>query len=354
VKIEREVVTIKGTTILKSCQRGNSGVSMAQFDRLVDREDIIFLADPNRDKIVSKTDGVTIFFIPPDHSGACDYPITNCISFCMPPWDYRELRDCNKKIYPLIKKSVFKSKFKKWGGSICCLLNNIDSACDGILQTFLWNVSTDVIHVFNMLEYADKRVKSYQWLVHRYPVMGGDGYADHETIIKFASDYVALKVAEVICTLKVDYKTLGNSRLLGHAFEAYVLKHALNVSQGRFLEVLVRKIDSGSVFVPAVKKHQFFSTQSKVVSYDDGTLYIPIEPNRRGIYFVMPPWVFQATISKDYSAEKLDWTLNQFPSVSEWNLCFIIPKIVDEFKAPSVSAYPTYTVSKKYKITIDF
>ena len=107
------------------------------------------------------------------------------------------------------------------------------------------------------------------------------------------------------------------------------------------------------VDVPAVKKHKVFSTGNKFSSYVDGTLYIPIEPNRTGIDFVMPPWVFQVTLSKNHSAKKLERNLDQFPSVPEWNLCFIIPKvIVNEFKPPNFSAYPS--LAKMYKLPVDF
>lgn len=190
--------------------------------------------------------------------------------------------------------------------------------------------------------------------MHRFPGKDGDGNTDYTKFtLNFPSNYIALRVAEVIRSLKCDPKIVGDSRLLGCAFEAYVLEHILNVSQERFLSVKaenIAKSQTPMVDVPAVKKHEVFPTKSPSKSYHNGTLYIP-EPNRPGIGFVMPPWLFQVTTSKSHSSKKLERTLNQFPSVAKWNLCFVIPGVIgNEFK-PNTSAYPKVA---KYKLPVDF
>jgi hypothetical protein len=362
VKIQCDVVIfLNQAEIIRSQPRHAScSVSMEKFNSLVKQKDIIFLADPSRDVTMPRTRGVTIFFISPGHTSKRNYPSTSFIELCMPPWDYHELRDCRDKIYPDITNKRLDFRFTKWGGSIRCLLKTKyeDKRNDYLLKEFLG--TSDIIQIVNQLEGSKvltTKVVTYRWLVHRFPVVNDDGlteYRNPNVTSQFPTNYVALKVAEVIRNLKVDWKTVGDSRLLGCAFEAYVLEHFLNVSQESLkVKKIGKKQSQTLVDVPAVKKHEIFSTQCKFPTYDDGTLYIPIEPNRPGIDFVMPPWVFQVTISKTHSAKKLEVTLNQFPSVRKWNICFIIPTaIVNEFKPPSISNYPL--VATKYKFSVDF
>ena len=86
-------------------------------------------------------------------------------------------------------------------------------------------------------------------------------------------------------TSQIDWETLRDSRLLECAFEAYLCLRKCHRKSSK----IGKKKSQTPVDVPAVKKHEVFSTQDKFLTYDDRTLYIPIEPNRPGIGFVMPP-----------------------------------------------------------------
>ncbi len=363
LKVKCDVVAIVGQDVIRSRkgseERGAYDViTMEDYKRLSMECGVIFLADPHRALVLPRTNGISIFFVSPAHEAPRDYPRTNLLNLFMPPWKEEELRCCIEEVYPQFKEH-FDSLFTKWGGSIRCLtLPAGERSRNELLQGFLQDhCLKDVVNTVEG-EYGILKgdVKIYQWLVHMIPIEGNDGSTNYEEIEHcFPTHYISSQVAQKIRGFKFDWKTLGQARMLGNAYESHILNTLFKVSESETsLPVKAKGVGNNKwVSVPAVKKHEIFSSKLVIDKHEKGTLYIPIEPNRPGIDLIMPPWVFQVTIQKTHTAKKLEKTLDQFPSVKKWELCFVLPSaIVDEFTTPRVSLYPS--IKHTYKLKFDF
>jgi DNA polymerase elongation subunit (family B) len=360
LRVKRDVVAIVGDEIIRSRSEESGAydsISHVDFKRLcVSERKVLVLADP--DQKVRRTYGITIFFVSPDHEGTDNYPRTNRLDLYMPPWNEEELSCCINKVYPRYAKD-FQVLFRRWGGSIRCLTTpSCEDTRNGLLELFLQDQC--LCDVVNKQEgdpgILAKEMKKFQWLVRCIPIEDDNGSTDYSKVtLRFPSHFVALQVAKKIRNLKFDWKILGQPRLLGNAYESHVLDSLFKVSESMMsLPVSAMKVSNKEqVSVPAVKNHCIFSSNTVIEEPEEGTLYIPIEPNRPGLDLIMPPWVFQVTIAKSHTAKKLDKTLNQFPSVTEWEICFVLPSaIFEEFTTPRLSHYPS--IKNKYKLCFDF
>ena len=82
--------------------------------------------------------------------------------------------------------------------------------------------------------------------------------------------------------------TIGvDNVLLGSIYEYFVRKDYLGVGKAIMVD--------GQEY--SIQQHIYFSSNDTFSSVSDGALYIPLEPNKKGVDFVMPPILFQVTIS---------------------------------------------------------
>ena len=51
-----------------------------------------------------------------------------------------------------------------------------------------------------------------------------------------------------------------------------------------------------------------------------------MEPNKKGVDFACPPFLFQCTIAATPKRSDVEIFISQFPHVTEWKMCFIVPK----------------------------
>lgn len=357
LKVKCDVVARVGSKIIRSRKgsddRAYDVVTMEDYDRLCAYdEDVIFLADP--DQRVPRTKGITIFFVSPAHEGPGNYPRTNLRNIYMPPWKDEELHDCMNKVYPHCKDNLL-SQIKKWGGSMRSLTTDEDSR-NTLLEEFLDDTCL-VLYVVNTQEGQSGILeRRYQWLVHMIPIEDDNGSTNYGKVtFSFPSHFIASRVAQKICGLKFDWKILELPKLLGNAYESHVLDSLFRVSPTSTVSLRVKANlipTRKMVSVPAVKDHLIFSSKDVITEPKKGMLYIPSEPNRPGIYFVMPPWIFQVTIAKSHTAKKLNKMLEQFQSTKNWKLCFVLPSaIAEEFSFPKLS-YPS--IECTYTLKFDF
>ena len=323
--------------------------------------DVVFLVDPDKHYSPHSTGAMTILFISQARERVGNFSRVNVAALYMPPWKEPELRDCVERIYPYAK-TYFKSQFDMWGGSI----RFMTAPCDEIsekshmknLNEFLGSrYLIDVVNEASEYVYQKEELTAYQWIVHRMPIQ--NGVTDYtECICDYPSQYIALQIARRVHCLKVDWKIIGDPVLLGRAYEHHVLDTLFKVSQDEHLPVLAYRVggrQKRGFRVPAVKSHRVFSNKDIIDSGSlvKGALYISVEPNKPGMDFVMPPWIFQTTISRVHSAKRLDLIISQFPSTKEWKICFIVLSVRhDEFQTPDLSLYPR--IKEKFKLPWDF
>ena len=137
-------------------------------------------------------------------------------------------------------------------------------------------------------------MEEFQWLVHMIPYEDDNGVTNYEKIsFHFPSQYVASKVAEKIHGLKFFLKTLGQPTLLGRAFESHVLNTLFKECKEDYLPVKA-VFNFKKCLIPAVKKQIIFSSRALIDKPEKQTLYVPIEGDKPGIDFFMPPWVFKS------------------------------------------------------------
>ena len=353
LKANCSVVAFVGTKILLSHKGRTCRIKYEQFEEI---EDVIILADPSKRHLLPVTGGVTVFFVSPAEGRTGDYPRTNLINIYMPPWEKEELHDCITKVYPDCG-DYFEDQYNKWGGSIRCLSRApFEESRDNLLDDFLSDKC--LVDVVNNTEKTEgilaNKIQRYQWLVHMIPTKDDEGNTDYGHFgFSFPSDFIRLKVAHRIHGLKFDWKTVGQPKLLGEAYESHVLNSLFKVSQEKYFSVpaeLVGKKNEKEN-IPAVAGHSVYSSKTKIEQIENCVLYIPIESNRPD--FVMPPWIFQVTIAKSHTAKKLENVFQQFPSVEKWKLCFVLPlAIIEEFSTPRLSLYPS--IEAVYKLPFDF
>ena len=347
------VVVTVGDATITSCKDGSyEDITGKPLDDYLKR-DVIYLVDPKKGGSPDPSYAKTVLFVSPSKERVGDFKRVGLINFYMPPWNKSELQICMKKFDDVSEKRC-EELFEKWGGSmrIMRISAKKDTSVEEEFRQCLSNQCLlDIINQMN-----SDYLESYQWLVHRIPIQSDDGAIDYQEYnCDFPSRYIAEKVAERIHHLQVDWKTVGDSSLLGKAYECHVLKHLFQVSDKVYLSKAAYEVgdpEKKAVYINAVRHHEVFSNQG-TIDPKQGTLYIPLESNKAGIDFVMPPWVFQVTISASHSAKRLDKVLNQFPSVSKWKICFIVPSSrIDGFKTPQLSKYDSIT--EKYKLPFDF
>ena len=283
----------------------------------------------------------------------------------MPPWKEEELHSCLKKVYPKCTEEDFQPLFQKWGGSIRFLLTSpsLEYARDQLLEEFLQD--TCLINIVNMRRghsgvlASEMEILSFQWLVHMIPIEDEHGSTNYQKItLSLPSHYVASQVAEMIRNndLKFDWKNVEYSRLLGSAYESHVLNSLFKVSsvEAHFPVSAQIVSDEKLVSIPAVKEHSILLSKHVIQNPKNGTLYI--ESNSPGLNLVLPPWIFQIVTSKEHNnnnmVNNMEKMTSQFPSVKQWEACFIIPSaICDKFNTLSVS-HPL--IKNTYKLAYDF
>ena len=318
--------------------------------------DTVYLLDPEKGYAPPRTEALTVLFVSPSIERLGDLKRVGMCSIYMPPWSRDELHDCVKKLYPLALDE-FDDRYKIWGGSLRSMRLD-EKGLEEQLEDFL--ESPDLINIVNIIgatKYLKKEQQEYQWAVHRLPIQSEDGGTNYEECnYDFPSRYIGEKVMEKINHLCVDWKTKPASGLLGRAYEWHVLKVLFAISERDYLPVQAQPVGSGAtapVNIEAVRYHKLFSSKQHIKKPDERTLYIPSEPNRPGIDFVMPPWVFQVTIAKSHSAKRLNELFEKFPSVKKWKACFIVPTaVLDVFTLPRLSLYPK--IVEKYILPFDF
>ena len=113
------------------------------------------------------------------------------------------------------------------------------------------------------------------------------------------------RVGERLQSIKPDWKYLENNLLVEKIYEDEVRQ--------KFLQVGAKIYPSS----PTIKEIKLISNHC-IFSRDDekeGTLYIPTERNKKGIDFVLPPWLIQTTIARTHNAIQLDQVIKQFPYI---------------------------------------
>ena len=327
---------------------------------------MIHLLDPAAGFHIRPTSAITILFVSPDKNKYGAFSTDNVIDFYLPPWRLEELIRCCRICYKMEETKVTQL-FEKWGGSIRRIVNinfysHYTDKYEASLSSFL--SSTDLLEKINEVESShlsyDDRSQSYQWVLHRWPKTTEDGTVNYRYCdLDFPSQYIKMKIREKLLQYSIDWKaSSGNSTLLGKLYEDEVLKNLFE----RISDVSVRYLgheaeyfgrQPASVQVPVVRSYRMFSNQSIIQEPVKGALYIPVESNKAGIDFIMPPWIFQTTIKKNHDAKQVGNTCKQFPSVKDWNLCFVIPSCVREkFNFPKLDGTANVHV-KKYILIFD-
>ena len=366
LRMKCNVVASMNSVTIMSHQGGEGyGIITGQdLNQLVEtRRDVIYLVDPAKNAVPQPIKhAITILFVSPAEECHGSFCRVSLINLYMPIWEKEELLDCIKKVYPQMKDH-FDSRFKKWGGSIRCMsaTSTIYEEYEEHLQDFLSDDSLiDILNQTNKNGFLRKHVTKYLWLVP-LKVAEKDGVTNYRKIstATFPSEYVSIQVAEKIRSLGIlgkDWKVVEDALLLGRVYEVHVMKYLFKVSGG---SISAKQISSGprdkapEETLPAITAHEVFTNSSVISKPVSGTLYVPLEPNKDGMDFVMPPWVFQITIQKNHKAKNLENIFQQFPSTKKWNACFVVPSArLDEFVTPGLSLYPS--IVKKFIIPFDF
>ena len=329
-------------------------------------ERMIHLLDPGG-FAVKPTNAITILFVSPDKRRYGGFSRDNIIDYYMPPWRLHELIDCCRICYGMEDDAQVTELFEKWGGSIRKIVNiNSDSSFTHQYEASLSNflTSEDLLKKINEVQSShlayDDRSRNSQWVLHRWPGTTEEGRVNYCTCdVDFPSQYIKMKIRERLSQYSIDWKaSSGNSILLGKLYENEVLLNLFKRTSDVRVCFLRHEAEcigrpSEPVQVPVVRRYIVFSNQSKIDEPVIGALYTPVESNKAGINFIMPPWIFQSTIKKNHDVKQLENICKQFQSVKEWNMCFVIPSCVREkFKFPKLNV-PTSVRVKRFILIFD-
>ena len=279
----------------------------------------------------------------------------------MPPWHKDELKDCIEKLYPYALDR-FDERFKKWGGSIRSMCfshtEKKEQALQESLESLLSNKTLiDIINEVTDSCYTKQEYDSWQWIVHRNPIENEEGIDYTKYTCSFPSQHITSLVADRICNLKVDWKTVGDPILLGRTYETHVSQVLFEVSANTHLPIRAKKIggklSESDEEVPAVKEKFFFISRETFETPKKDTLYVPLDDDKEGMDLAMPPWIFQITIAETHNAKRLYKLFKQFPNTTSWKLVFVIPSArIKKFTSPNLSRYPL--IEAKYLLPFDF
>ena len=260
-------------------------------------DDIIHLCDPSKN----------FDFVSPSKQRFQPYGKEEVVTFYVLPWTLEEVTLCCTKLYHGFS-DTHKSLYDKWGG---CIRRIISSPMfrhvydDTLLQFLQTNRLIDAMKQLGDDQLAYDLNKADQWAIHRWPLVDYNGKVNYEKCtLDFPSSYVKTKVADRLRSLGPDMMAkLGSDNiLLGNIYEHEVRKDFLQA--GHTVEVGDKCYRIG--------QHMAFTTSEIFPDPAANTLYIPLEPNKKGIDFVMPPLMFQSTISA--SPRCID-VMKQFPNV---------------------------------------
>ena len=269
--------------------------------------DIIHLCDPLQGMAFGKWFKYTVLFVSPSKKWLGSYSSTEVDNFIVPPWDEPEVKQCCDALYGGYSE-VHEKRFKLWGGCLWAILyENLQEVYAKQLQLFL-NSPVLLHRVKHPCSFED-----FQWLLFRWP---NNHYREEH--FDFPSSYVKKRVGEAIRALEPDImiKDMTDSTLLGSIYEYFVRKSYLAVGQSI-------KIGDEDIVITG---HTYFTSQKIFDSVTPGTLYIPMEPNKKSVNFACPPFLFQCTIATTPKRSDVEKFISQFPHVTEWKMCFIVPK----------------------------
>jgi hypothetical protein len=286
------------------------------------KEPIIHLCDPLLDK-VKPTSAISILFVSPDKEKYKGFSSDLLINIFMPPWHEDELVQCCTTCYNM-KEQEIKELYSKWGGSIrrikCPPL--LQKTYEEMLAKFLG--SKNLLDKLNLVEntylFYNDGSKNDQWILHRWPKLEEKKVDYFSCVFDFPSQYIKTKIREALSKYSIDWKVSAGPQLLGKLYENEVLVglfERISDPSVKYLKAraVTRDRKKTLVNIPVIRQYIIYSNQSKIEEAVSGALYIPIEPNKTAVDFVLPPWIFQATISKSHNCKSLKETFDQFPEV---------------------------------------
>ena len=287
---------------------------------------IIHLIDPFSKTVICEHDAFAIFFASPSISNIHPYHRKNLQRMFMPLWSKEEMRDC----YTVLQEKFDENLYDKWGGIF------MDEYRSKVMQSELADLSLEMVLAVSK-QALSLDVASYQWLIHRIPT---DDYSSCETTLP--SNYVRQEILKKLKTGVNFQLPIGSvdKLLFGEIYETAVFNYLV---PGESIEVIPYHDDSScSRKILTIQNVVKFCNNSvnDVILY--GTLFIPVERNKRGLDAVFVDktpygWVIQVTVNPKHKTSINVSDINvQFPNVTSWNICCIYPPECKEFRFPSV------------------
>jgi hypothetical protein len=292
----------------------------------------VYLYDAFRTTFPSVHRGVTVIATSPDRRNIETVKKLEKMIYYMPKWTLDEIITCYKLCYAdLFSENKVREMFYYWGGSPRNVFSTSNIAKD-LLAKVLSEYKT-LETLISRLEDSmfDKNSdRDFQWLWHMSVSPEYD-----ECTYGWPSQYIRYQVLSKLPDVSHNFLTrqkllkVHNFIKLGCLYEDYVIEYLRQPTEGR-PQLIARCRSSGEVLnVPYPSSFAIFMNNDIIRGTNNHVLYIPLEKNKESVDLVIPPIMLQITTAKSHkvSTTGIDAVKVQFPDVTNWKFCFIIPKI---------------------------
>ena len=322
------VVTIG--KLYRLCRWYNNRLGL--YDRVFDKthnkkhslskESTIHLIDPDTttSMFIEEEKAFTVFFTS-THSNIEPYQLRKMLTLYMPTWDKEELKECCE--YLEWNEEQHMDYYEKWGGII---LNEYSAfKMEGQLCYNL-KLAEDLMKLLLAVD-PNPLPGELQWLIHRRPTCNEDGSTNYsDFLIDFPSLYVKNEINKKLQGKPLPQSLLDarDGVLLNDLYKHNVMRSILIPGKELFVENASRESHTLEI------KHQKSCKNNDIIEEPEISTLYSLEKRdnceRGDAVFIMTETaglIIHIMINKKPFSCAAEIAKNNFPTISEWDVCFI-------------------------------
>ena len=291
-------------------------------DNSLSKESTIHLIDPDTttSMFIEEEKAFTVFFTS-TRSNIEPYQPRKMLTLYMPTWDKEELKECCECLE--WNEEQHMDYYEKWGGII---LNEYSAFTMEEQLCYNLKLAEDLMKLLSAVD-PNTLPGELQWLIHRRPTCNKDGSTNYsDCLIDFPSLYIKNEINKKLQGKPLPQSLLDarDGVLLNDLYKHNVMRSILIPGKELFVENASRESHTLEI------KHQKSCKNNNIIEEPEISTLYSLEKRdnseRGDAVFIMMDTaglIIHIMINKKPFSCAAEIAKNNFPTISEWDVCFI-------------------------------